>query len=123
MIVAAAGVLLLTASSEAPVNVSGTWLMRETDPSFERTLRLTWLEISQDGELVTMRAWEDGDTWTCTGRGQVEGRRLRLKWWGKDKYWRGTADLELSGGELRGTFQRLDVHAGVQYCRGKAVSR
>lgn len=78
------------------------------------------LVIEQDGPHATIRAWQDDDTWTCDGKGRVEGSRLHMKWWGKDKYWRGTADLELrSDGELRGTFQRLDVQAGTQYCAGR----
>lgn len=108
-----------SATEEAPADVSGRWLMRETYPDYRGQLRETWLEIAQDGPHVTIRAWEAHDVWTCTGKGRVEGSRLEMRWWGKDKYWRGTASLELAEGELRGTFRREDVEgAATQYCRG-----
>src|SRR5262245_4783861 len=72
-----------------PVDLNGLWLMKETYPDYHGQLRLTWLEIVQDGPHVTMRAWQDDDVWRCDGKGRVEGNRLRLRWWGKDKYWRG----------------------------------
>jgi hypothetical protein len=117
---AAVGVTLgARATDEKPADVSGRWLMRETYPDYTGQLRETWMEVAQDGPHVTVRAWEAHDAWTCTGRGRVEGNRLDLRWWGRDKYWRGTAALELVGGELRGTFRREDVEgAATQYCRG-----
>jgi len=115
-----AGLAMGTSTADdKPADVSGRWLMRETYPDYHGQLRLTWLEIAQDGRHVTIRAWEDHDAWTCTGKGRVEGSRLEMRWWGKDKYWRGTASLELAGGELRGTFRREDVEgAATQYCVG-----
>jgi hypothetical protein len=100
-------------------DVSGLWRMRETHADFEGTLRWTWLEIRQEGDHLEIRAWEDGDTWTCQGKGRVDGDLARFQWWGSDKSWRGLATLRLKDGELRGVFQRLDVHAGEQYCRGR----
>jgi hypothetical protein len=104
-------------------DVSGLWRMRETHADFEGTLRWTWLEIKQEGDRLEIRAWEDHDTWSCTGKGRVEGRKALFQWWGADKSWRGTATLELRGAELMGIFQRLDVHAGEQYCRGTRAAR
>ncbi len=120
-ILAAVGVGIgARATDEKPADVSGRWRMKETYPDYRGQLRETWMEIVQDGPHVTLRAWEDHDTWTCAGKGRVEGTHLTLRWWGKDKYWRGTAALELAGGELRGTFRREDVQgAATQYCRGE----
>ncbi|HKS16006.1 MAG TPA: hypothetical protein VJU16_01780 [Planctomycetota bacterium] len=103
-------------------DVSGLWRMRETHKDFEGILRWTWLEIRQDGDRLEIRAWEEQDNWTCVGKGRVEGRKALFQWWGADKSWRGTASLELRGGELMGIFQRLDVHAGEQYCRGSRAA-
>jgi hypothetical protein len=115
----AGSVALRPADRSAFTDVSGLWRMRETHSDFEGTLRWTWLEIKQDGDRLQIRAWEDGDdAWTCSGKGRVEGRKALFQWWGADKSWRGLATLELKRGELMGTFQRLDVHAGEQYCRG-----
>jgi hypothetical protein len=99
-------------------DVSGLWRMRETHADYEGILRWTWLEIRQDGDRLEIRAWEEQDNWSCKGKGRVDGRKALFQWWGADKSWRGTASLELRGGELMGVFQRLDVHAGEQYCRG-----
>jgi len=106
----------------AITDVSGLWRMRETNSDYSDTLRWTWLEIRQEGDRLEIRAWEDNDTWSCVGKGRVEGRKALFQWWGADKRWRGTASLELRDGELMGVFQRLDVHAGEQYCRGMRAS-
>jgi len=107
---------------ERPADVSGLWHMKETQADFEGCLRWTWLEVRQEGDRVEIRSWEDLDTWSCEGKGRVEGKKLYFQWWGADKRWRGTASLELKDAELLGTFQRLDVHAGEQYCRGSRGS-
>jgi len=103
-------------------DVSGLWHMRETQGDYEGTLRWTWVEIKQEGDRLELLAWEDGDTWKAWGKGRVEGNRALFQWWGADKSWRGLATLRLKGGELMGTFQRLDVFAGEQYCRGTRTS-
>ncbi|HEU4338828.1 MAG TPA: hypothetical protein VFS19_02065 [Planctomycetota bacterium] len=103
-------------------DVSGLWRMRETHSDFGGALRWTWLEIKQDGDRLEILAWEDGDTWKAWGKGRVEGKRALFQWWGADKSWRGLATLRLKDGELMGIFQRLDVHAGEQYCRGGKVA-
>ncbi|HZN62875.1 MAG TPA: hypothetical protein VFC90_10775 [Planctomycetota bacterium] len=125
--VAVAALIAWTATlrlADRPVfsDVSGLWHMRETHANYEGILRWTWLEIRQDGDRLEIRAWEDQDTWSCVGKGRVEGRKALFQWWGADKSWRGTAALELKGGELMGIFQRLDVHAGEQYCRGERAT-
>ncbi|HTF57401.1 MAG TPA: hypothetical protein VK661_09235 [Planctomycetota bacterium] len=125
VVVAAASVLAWPGRErgELPADVAGLWHMRETHADFAGCLRWTWLEIRQDGDRVEIRSWEDLDTWSCVGKGRVEGRKLLFQWWGADKRWRGTAALELKEAELIGTFQRLDVHAGEQYCRGERTRR
>lgn len=106
------------AEPAAGPTLTGLWNMRETDSRFEGCLRRTWLEIHQEGDLALIRAWEEYDTWRCEGRGRVRDGRLHFDWRGADKRWRGTADLAWDGRELKGTFQRLDVHADAQYCAG-----
>jgi hypothetical protein len=122
MATVAGAMALRPADRPAFTDVSGLWRMRETHSTFDGTLRWTWLEIRQDGDRLEIRAWEDHDTWGCVGKGRVEGSKALFQWWGADKSWRGTASLELRDGELMGIFQRLDVHAGEQYCRGLRAS-
>lgn len=107
-----------TSAAPAHLDLSGLWSMRETDRNFEGCLRRTWLEIRQVGDFARIRAWEEHDTWTCEGRGRVDGDRLQFDWRGAGKLWRGTVDLRFDGRELKGTFHRLDVHADVQFCAG-----
>jgi hypothetical protein len=114
--------LLKPADRPQFTDVSGLWRMRETQGDFEGALRWTWLEIKQDGDRLEIRAWEDGDTWNCVGKGRVEGNKALFQWWGADKQWRGLATLRLKRGELMGIFQRLDVNAGEQYCRGARLT-
>ena len=117
----AAAVLLLALSAcgERVSDFSGRWLMSETDPECAHAYSRCWVEIEQRGDRVTLRARGEGGDWTCDGRGEVLGKRLRFRWLGERKNWRGWAEVERTGDELRGTYGREDVSApGVQYCKG-----
>lgn len=117
--------LLLLAACDRPASAppavadfSGRWLMTETDPECKHAYSECWLEITQTGDRAMLKAWGKGNDWTCEGRGAVTGNRLKFRWSTGAKGWRGTAELELDGGALRGTYQRDDVNAGVQHTRG-----
>lgn len=97
---------------------SGLWRMTETDAQCKHTYSQCWVRIEQQGTRVVVQSW-GGDGWKCSGRGAVEANRLRFRWGGGAKDWRGTADLERVGNQLRGTYQRDEANAAVQYCRGE----
>jgi hypothetical protein len=115
--------LALPLSCESKVtDFSGVWKMTETDAKCQHNYSQCWVLIAQQGDRATVHSW-GGDGWKCTGRGAVEGTHLRFRWGGGTKDWHGTADLERATEELRGTYQRDEVNAAVQYCRGVFVRR
>lgn len=102
----------------AATDYSGLWLMHETDAECKHAYSRCTLKVEQRGDRVTVRSWGEGNDWTAEGRGSVEGGRLRFRWMGAAKSWRGWAELERRGDELRGTYRREDADAPVQFCRG-----
>lgn len=124
-LLAAGGWWLAGSAGRKAPDFSGRWLMHETDPECKHSYSRCTVEIDQRGDRVTLRAWGEGNDWTCEGRGVVENGRLKFRWMGQQKNWRGWAEWERRGDEVRGTYQRDDTAgAAVQYCRGtrKAVT-
>ena len=117
LLVAAALAALPSCGPGVP-DFSGTWRMTETDRECKHEYSHCFVLIQQRGDRATLHAWGAGDDWSCEGRGSVEGGRLKFRWEGTKKNWRGTSELERSGNELRGTYQRDEAGAALQYCKG-----
>ena len=110
------------ASSPPPVSdFSGLWLIEETDPECKHAFSRCYVDVAQSGDRATVKSWAEGREWTCEGRGTVTGNLLKFRWMAGVKGWRGWAELEMHGDEVKGTYQREDVTTGVQYTRGKRV--
>jgi len=90
---------------------SGVWKMTETDVLCRHEYSTCWVAIEQQGDRAVVHSW-GGDGWKCSGRGVVEGTHLRFRWGSGAKDWNGTADLERTGNDLRGTYQRDERERG-----------
>jgi hypothetical protein len=109
---------LLPSCKEKIPDFSGLWRMTETDHEYHQEYSQCFVRIEQQGDRATLHAWGPANNWTCEGRGVVEGGLLRFRWEGAQKHWRGTSELSRRGDELKGTYQRDEPGAAVQYCRG-----
>ena len=116
------GVLPACSGDPPAADFSGRWLFSDTDPECEHPYTRCWVQIDQRDDRATLRAWGEGDDWTCDGRGTIEGNRLRFRWAGRQKNWRGWAEFELREGEIRATHRRDAVSSEIQRCRGRRHS-